>query len=285
MRKTMSAAGIVAFLMTCACGRDATDEASNTANAADRQVVPQAPIPVLQPALTREQLILAAIRAASDFAGGIDDSKRQKALAGKKFEFRARFGCDAPDGKAEAGPFGWSFDKEARTLKVRATLSLSGEDSPVKSLSGENVEAVEGFWLRRPWMLAASCPRPVPVTQPAGEKPAKDEPAKQAPAPVIEPAETRQIGIAQFFSGTDPRTLRRSGRPYQATEKLDEDDTPTGGFDLVLTGRLKALADGRVIACTSATGGPPACVISVEFGRVSIERADTNAELAHWGAG
>ena len=80
--------------------------------------------------------------------------------------------------------------------------------------------------------------------------------------------------------------MRRSGRAYEATKKLEQDDKPAGGFDLVLTGRLTSLQDGRVIACTpAAQQARPACVISVEFGKVWIERADTHEQLAQWGSG
>jgi hypothetical protein len=94
------------------------------------------------------------------------------------------------------------------------------------------------------------------------------------------------VGIAQFFTDTGPRTMRRSGRPYQATEKLETGKPPVGGFELVLTGKLVALPNGRVIACTRSEGDErPACLISVEFGKVAIERADTHEQLAQWGSG
>ena len=49
---------------------------------------------------------------------------------------------------------------------------------------------------------------------------------------------------------------------------------------------VKDSSVGRVIAWTrSPAGGQPICLISVEFEKVSIERADTHEELAHWGSG
>ena len=94
------------------------------------------------------------------------------------------------------------------------------------------------------------------------------------------------LGIAQFFTATGPRTLRRSGRAYEATKKLTEGEKPAAGFDLVLSGRLAPLPNGRVIACTPAgQGARPSCIISVEFGKVWIERADTHEHLADWGSG
>jgi hypothetical protein len=59
-----------------------------------------------------------------------------------------------------------------------------------------------------------------------------------------------------------------------------------GGYDFVLTGRLRPLPDRRVIACAS-TGGedPPACVISAEVDRVRIEAPGPSEVLAEWSTG
>jgi hypothetical protein len=56
------------------------------------------------------------------------------------------------------------------------------------------------------------------------------------------------------------------------------------GFTLVLSGRLKALPDRRVILC-SARGpdSPPECVVSAEFDRVWIEHPATKEVVAQWG--
>lgn len=259
----------------------------NAANAAQQETVPKLPIPVPEPPLGREQLLIAALRAASDFAAASDDSGLQKGLANKQFELRIRFGCDGPAKAGGTEPFGWTYDPKTRALKVRATPALTLKDEPVKAVAGEAFEAVEGFWLRQPWLLAPVCPT-------VDEGAAADQVAKPmatgqsaGPATAEAPAEPQQlVGIAQFFTATGPRTMRRSGRPYEATKKLDTDQPPAGGFDLVLTGRLVALPNGRVIACTrSPAGERPACLISVEFGKVSIERADTREQLAQWGSG
>ena len=80
--------------------------------------------------------------------------------------------------------------------------------------------------------------------------------------------------------------MRRSGRAYEATKRLEAGQQPTDGFDFILSGRLAPLPDGRVIACTRpASGERPNCIISVEFGKVWIERADTHEQIAQWGAG
>jgi hypothetical protein len=282
MRHGRSAALLVALLAASACGgpQDENNASANAANAAQQPAVPQLPVPALEQPLGREQLLLAAEHAASDFAAGIDDSRRQKDLAGRKFEFRIRFGCQPTAANAGADAFGWSVDKSSGALKVRATATLSAKDPAVKALAGESFEAVEGFWVRRPWLLSAACPRTAAA---AGEE-APPSKTPDGATPQAPPVPT--LGIAQFFTATDPRTMRRSGRPYEATKKLDDGDVPVGGFDLIISGKLVALPDGKVIACALAQSvGPPSCVVSVEFGTVSIERADTHEQLAQWGSG
>jgi hypothetical protein len=275
----LSAAAVALSLLVAGCGREAGQE--NGANAIEDRPVPVPPIPIPQPPLDREQLLLAVAHAASDFAAGSDDSARQADLADKKFEFRIRFGCGAP-GDEDSPLFSWSLNQKTHALKVSATPALSTKNSTVKTIAGDNFEAVEGFWIRKPWLLAAACPRtPAEAASAAGASPEEaTETAKQPKQP--QPT----VGIAQFFTASDPRTMRRSGRPYEATKRLEEGDTPSGGFNLVLTGRLKALPNGKVINCTDTQGSVrPSCVISVEFGKVSIERADTHEQLAQWGTG
>jgi hypothetical protein len=55
--------------------------------------------------------------------------------------------------------------------------------------------------------------------------------------------------------------------------------------DLVLTGRLRRLPEGRVILCRPVAGSPPACVISAEFEQVRIENNITGEQLAQWSRG
>lgn len=232
--------------------------------------------------LDRSAIFSAVAQAASAHAAGTDDSAAQRTLDGRQFELRIRFGCRGPSTALREEWLGWSFDEASRTLRVRARPTLAGEDPLVQELSGGAFEAVEGFWIPRPWLLQPICPATSAV-----EAAPLDEMAEQA-AKIDEPSPRwPRMGIAQFFAETDPRTARRSMRPYEAVKTLGP-GAPIGsqGFDLVLSGRLKALPDNRVIAC-SAKGpqNPPECVVSADFDRVWIEASGSEEVIAEWSSG
>jgi hypothetical protein len=231
--------------------------------------------------ISRSRLLLAVIRAASAHSVGTDDSQAQRQLDGKRFEVRLRFGCDGQGPRGE--DHGWSVDPDGRTLRLRVVQTLSLEDEPVRSLAGDRVEAVEGFWLSHPWMLDANCPADQPATEPDREQP--EGPADQGeaiPSPPKGPAQ--QIGIAQFFTAEDSRARRRAERPFEAVKQLQEGESVgRQGFNLVLSGRLQARENGRVILCAgSGRDRPPDCVVSADIDRVWIERPEDQAVIAQW---
>lgn len=242
-------------------------------------------LPITEPPIDRARLLMAVIRAASAHSEGREDSQAQRPLDGKQFELRLRFGCEGQG--PGRGDHGWSVDPDGRTLRLRVVPNLSLKDAPVRNVAGERIEAAEGFWLSRPWMLQASCPAVRPVVGPsvaASEQNAADA-EEQVVAPASPPTVTRQrIGIAQFFTPDDSRVRRRIDRPFEAVEQLEEGEmVGKQGFNLVLSGRLQALAGGRVILCSgSGRDQPPDCVVSAHVDRVWIERPDTKAVIAEW---
>jgi hypothetical protein len=267
-------------LSSCRDGGEANREADANAAQPVENAAPAVPLP--KPPMDRGALLQAVAQARSAAAAGGDDRQAQQALDGKEFELRIRFGCagSAPDSKAQS-TLSWSYDAKSGVLRLRAAPDLSDDATVAKGLQG--IEAVEGFWLPRPWLLTAACPaRPAP---PAGDS-AVDEPEAATDAAPPEPAAAAapKVGIAQFFTETDPRTGRRDHRPYQAVEKRDP-GTPVGtqGFDLVLSGRLRMLPQGRVIRCVaSGPDSPPVCVISAQFDHVWIDDAATKERIADW---
>lgn len=265
-------------------------------------------VPLPEPPMGRAELLTAVARAASATASAVDDSADQRTLDGRRFELRIRFGCRGPAPDLSEAVFGWTLDRETRTLRLRATPTISGQSELVQQIAGEDFEAVEGFWIPRPWLLDPVCPaaaavQPAPPAQqaesegeaePESESEAEAADRRPEPAAVADEQESEappparpRVGIAQFFRDTDPRTGRRDLRPYQTVKILEPNQLlGSQGFNLVLSGRLRALPGQRVIACVSrGSDRPPECVVSADFDRVRMERPDNQTIIAEWTSG
>jgi hypothetical protein len=272
--------GVLGLLVACA--PEQPDPGVQTGNTGNASAVTLPSVPQPAPPLDRATLLAAVAAAASAQAAGSDDAAAQRSLDGRPYEFRIRFGCRGPAKKLQRTALGWSFDAEDRTLRVRAMPTISMGDPVVGSVTAEPFEAVEGFWIPRPWLLQPVCPRAAATAAaPVAEANAKAPSTDQEPRPI--PAAPR-IGIAQFFRGTDSRTARRSSRAYEALITLPADQAlGSQGFDLVLSGRLRALPERRVIACVTQTPDmPPDCIVSAEYDRVWVESPETGERIAEW---
>ena len=288
MRITRSCGLLAAAFVVLAassCRRERTEEP------AQREVEQEVPrrLSMVEPPLDRAALLLAVAEAASATALGSDDGEARRVLNGRPFEVRIRFGCAAGEPTQNtAGPFTVLAEKD-RTIRIRATPDVSLNDPRVAALASGDVESVEGFWLRRPWLLTDGCPVvPRERQAGAGDSPVDvrhPEPADRAAGMDVPPAVGgQQIGLAQFFTDADARSARRKHRAYEVTKVLGPDEQPSAqGYSLVLSGRLRQLPAGRVISCVARSpDAPPDCVVSAEFDRVWIERADTRETLAEW---
>lgn len=288
IRFLASALVCCALVAACRPSDDGNDISPDNGALNDGQA--QLPPPPIAPAvLDREKLLLAVTRAASAFALGQDDSEAQRVLDGQQYSFRIRFGCQPAANSAAATPFSVAFDEEERTLRISATPEISIADPAVAAVTTDEVEAAEGFWVERPWLLGVGCPRVPQPAQPASPQAdaGDDEVARPATAQAQRQEPSSRIGIAQFFGPDENRTLRRNSRAYQVTKNLAEDVPPSpSGYDIVFSGRLRKMADGRVIACSAASAtARPSCIVSASFDRVSIRRGDNDELLAEWGSG
>lgn len=240
-----------------------------------------ASLPVAEPPLDREALLLAVGRAASDFAAGRDDVERQRELGGKRFEVRLRVGCPGDAGESPQA----SFDPTTRVLRIGVKPGISKDTAFVRHLGYPGVEAVEGFWLLRPWLLEVACPRTIaPPPEPAE---ADGSPTVAAPAPAlpIAAAAEAEVGIAQFYTAEDSRLARRDSKAFAVTVKLEPEVQPSAtGYDLLLSGRLARLPDGRVIACEGTRDVRPSCIVSVSFDNVALA-VPGGETLAKWTSG
>ena len=257
----------------------------NGVNAAEEPVLNIPNVPFPEPPMSRSEILSAVARAASAAAAGAEQSPEERPLDGRRFELRIRFGCRGPAPDLQEAALGWAISRDNGTLRVRATPTISMDDETVRQVAGEEFEAVEGFWIPRPWLLEAVCPaaaavRAAPAEAP--EEPGADvEDVQETEAPP--PAHPR-VGLAQFFTATDPRTRQRDMRPYQVVKTIERDQ-PIGsqGFNLVLSGRLRALPGRGVIHCVSrGSDAPPDCIVSASIDRVRIERPDNGEMLAEW---
>lgn len=234
-------------------------------------------IPAPQPALTRSDLVSATTAAASEFAQGKAPASEDP-LVGRSFAVRLPFGCEgpAPAESAQEASDGlpasmWGPDRA--TIRLRMT---PGDWMQSAMLAGVNAseqwEAVEGFWVARPWVLAESCPtvKPDPL---------------QTGAP---PASPQTLGLAAVFETGGSRLGRRNGRAYEHVVRATGDSPlapPLAGFRLLLEGQIAAFPSQQAIECRAP--GPdqrPVCIVAVHLNRVAYKDADGKV-LAEWRPG
>lgn len=232
--------------------------------------------PPTPPVLSRADLIQAAEAAASAYAAG--GAADRDSLSGRRFAVRQAFGCQgaapAPAAAEDAAGDGlarWSWGAERKTLRLSLT---PGDWTQSALISGGDAgwEAVEGFWLNRPWMRAEGCPA-------AQGDPLASGPA--APSP-------QTVGLAAVHEQDGSRLGRRNGRAYSFVVRGEGDQpvaAPVGGYRLVLEGRLTAFPDGRAFQCRATSPDQrPVCVAAAQIDRVAFEDA-AGAVLSEWRPG
>ena len=250
-------------------GRSASAPPAEPPPAAAPVVEAPAPrLPVITPPLGRTGLLGIAAAAADAHAAGRVGSPANAELVGRRFEIRVPFGCYGPSPENGGARLRWNYDAEDETLRVSVTPEVWTELPWVAGLAGEQVEAVEGFWLPRPWSSAEACPT---------------REARMVMPPIL-PAPQQTVGLAQFFEAGGSRVPRRDGKPYRTVEKVALEALQVGeGFRLALSGRIAALPTGQPSACHGAGAElRPVCLIAVEFDRVAIENPVSGELLAEW---
>lgn len=254
---------------------------------ADTTPVPAIPVPLAP--LDRAQLLQAATAAADAVAAGLALPEQNTALVGRTFVIRLPFGCGGPDGEDSGEWAYWSRNPKSGALKLVAKPHIWDEPDWVRALAGElRFDAVEGFWIRRPWTSSERCApalQPAPETADAGAESDADEAPEVAEPPPPVPVESQTVGIAQFFAPEGRRTLRRGTRPYSATVKARPGTPPTKpqGYRLVLSGRITGYPDGQPVHCWNRGAGiRPVCLVAVEFSRVAFEDPADGSIISEW---
>lgn len=289
---------IVALVVALAGCQAQRPDGADERNAADDPVMNLPALPLPAEPMRRAELLSAIQLAASAAASGVDDSAEQRELDGRQFEFRIRFGCAGPSPDLAQASLGWTFEPAKRTLRVRVAPTIAADDQIVSRVAGEDVEAVEGFWVPRPWLLHPACPaaasagaeaaRPRPDEDGSEPRPGDTKRTRPDAGPNQASAEgtvsRQKVGIAQFFTPDDSRTRRRDARPYETVKVLPADQPAgAGGYDFILSGRLRALPKKGVIECVPrGPDRPPDCIVSAQIDRVWIEQPESKQIVAEW---
>lgn len=271
-RHAVAPAAIVAALMLAQCDRPAPEPVE--ARPVQAEPAPAAGLPV-STSLDRAALLAATARAASAYAAG-ERPEGADSLIGRRFSIRVPFGCNGPQALSDTAPADglarWAWGADSRTIQLRLTPA-DWTDTPLVPEAAEEAgrEAVEGFWIPRPWLTAADC-------------------SSVAVDPLQAGATSPQtVGLAAVFGIDDSRVGRRDGRAYAFTVRPTGDASltaPFRGYRLVLEGRLAGFADGRAIRCRA--GNPdqrPVCIAAIRLDRVAFTDADGGVLLSEWRAG
>ncbi len=261
-------------LLLSACDRSEPAEAPVEATpVAETPVVPL-PAPVVT-TLDRKTVLEGLRRAASLYASGAPP-QGPDTMVGKPFSIAVAFGCRGPEPTVEGQAEGlarWSWVPERRAIQLSMTPGNWTDSALIAGAGGEGWEAVEGFWITRPWMEEGGCP--ALTADPLASGPA-------APSP-------QTVGLAAVFEADGSRLERRNGRAYAYSVRPEGDaetmTAPRAGYRLRLEGRVGSFPGGRAIRCRAA--GPdqrPVCIAAVRLDRVAFETAEGD-ELSEWRVG
>ena len=247
--------GLIALsLALLAACRPAADNQNATQAAPPKPDPKPVELPAPEPALDREMLLIAAIRAASAAVAATDDRDLQAGLRGRRFEFRWRFAC--PDSAKDA-PMRAEYRERDETLRVTVQPTLAADSPLLKPWLPSNFEAASGFVVDQPWLLTPACATP-----------SRDE---------------ALVAVVELFHAEGSRASRPP-ESYRLTKRIEGGKMPEGGLDFVLSGRMEALPDGKVINCVAPEPGiRPQCLISVKVDRAAVEDPAGGETLAEWG--
>lgn len=264
--------------------------------AAPEAPAPAPPTVVLDSTLNRAALLAALTEARTATADG---RPRDAALSGRTVSVRLPFGCEGAGSTEQAQP---GLPTLARGDDGSLMLRVLPEDLAASGLvitagaddaaTPSPWEAVEGFWIARPWSGLETC-RPSEAVQtalqPAQEAEAEskskaEDVVSPAPQPLVQTERTS--GLAAVFETGGSRLGRRQGQAYVHVIRGEKGVAPTpapGGYALRLEGRLTAFADGKAVHCVQKDAeSRPVCVAALRLDRLAFEDGATGALLSEW---
>lgn len=259
--------------------------------AAPEAPAPATPTVVLDSTLNRAALLAALSEARTATADG---RPRDAALSGRTVSVRLPFGCDGAGSTEQAQP---GLPTLARGDDGSLMLRVLPEDLAASDLvvtpgadgaaTPSPWEAVEGFWIARPWSGLDACRpgEPAPMTIHTAEETEAEGGLKVGDAASRAGTE-RTSGLAAVFETGGSRLGRRQGQAYVHVIRGDKGVDPTpapGGYALRLEGRLTAFADGKAVHCVQKDAeSRPVCVAALRLDRLAFEDGATGALLSEW---
>ena len=257
---------------------------------------------VIDSTLNRAALLAALTEAGSALADG-RDRDRDAGLNGRTVSVRLPFGCGGTAGADDAAAAG--LPRLVRNPDGGLTLTVTPEDlkarisaggvAPAAETSLDQWDAIEGFWIARPWSGADACPAPAiaataPVAAPEASKVEADgsKPAKTAveASPPVQILPERTAGLAAVVEADASRLGRRQGQAYAHVIRGEKGAAATpapGGYALRLEGRLTTFADGKAVKCVQRdVESRPVCVAALRLDRLAFEDGATGALLSEW---
>lgn len=252
--KCSRAAALVLTLLLTACSQ--SPDASRPPSKPKDMTTPAAMVPTPTPPLARADILRAVAAAGGAFAAGQSYPEAAK-LGGRQFAVSLAVGCGQDPAGAATATYA------AGVLRLAIKPETWSDDAGIVGLVAESdTEAIEGFWVRWPWMAADGCPRQPP--------PAEGQ-AVDAPT----------VGLVRLFGKDSSRLRRRGERGYEATVKLDR-PPPSGAYRLVVSGRIADPPDHRPVRCNAPhRDRRPICLVLVEPDRVAFETG-TGETVAEW---
>jgi len=229
--------------------------------------------------LNRAGVIRIAEAEADRFGGGVT---APGSLAGRRFQIGIPFGCGGSSAADE--PTGWTYDADSETLRIRVTPAKWTDAGWLSAEVAEGaVDAVEGFWLPRPWTSSEQCAGHEVKAETPMAKPVMAEPSAARPA-TANPDDSSTIALAHFFGSDSKRSDQRRGRPFEIVSKVEAEAVPTRGLQLLIEGRIANVPGGRSNALCHASSASlrPTCLVAVEFDRIAVVNPATQTELANW---
>jgi len=220
--------------------------------------------------LARADLVTLANAAADAVAGGTALPADLSDAVGKRFVLALPFGCDGPAAADSDAAMRWRYDEKAQALRLHVA-PVDWDPADWWEEAPAEVEAIEGFWIERPWTSSETCP--------AAARPS----AARGPQAVILPGQS--LAIAQFFGREGARQGRRNGKAYNSVVRLAPESVQADrGFRLRLTGHIAAAPDGGPVICRQPGGAAqrPVCAIAATLDEVAIENPTTGETLATW---